>query len=112
MHRHITYYTHNQLSARVDSTCASPQINFLVEVHGRMQDLPGGLGEWHVAKRLATRGVAERLLGGFLGMLPREILFKWCNLVRFGAYFHTFFTLKKSRNIHFNIHSYQNNDKL
>ena len=27
-------------------------------------------------------------------MLPRENVFEWCNLVRFGAYFHTFFTLK------------------
>ena len=27
------------------------------------------------------------LIGGFGGMLPREIFFKWCNLVRFGVYF-------------------------
>ena len=50
-----------------------------------MQDLPfggqlfGGLGEFHDAKRLATRGVAKRLLGGFGGMLP-ENFFEWCNL--------------------------------
>ena len=31
---------------------------------------------------------------------PRKF-FKWCNLVRFGAYFHKNFTLKKSRRIHF-----------
>ena len=36
MHRHITYYTFTQLSARVDSTSASHQINFLVVVHGRI----------------------------------------------------------------------------
>ena len=39
MHRHITYSvrtTHNQLSARVDSTSASPQINFLVGGFGGM----------------------------------------------------------------------------
>ena len=27
------------------------------------------------------------LLGGFGGMLPREIFLKWCNLVRFRVYF-------------------------
>ena len=46
---------------------------------------------------LATRGVAMRLLGGFGGMLPRNF-FEWCNLVRFGEYFHNFFTFKKSKN--------------
>ena len=50
---------------------------------------------------LATRGVAMRLLGGFGGMLPRKIFWEWCNLVRFGAYFHIFFTFKKSKNIIF-----------
>ena len=41
----------------------------------------------HGAKRHAGRGKATRLLGGFGGMLPRENLKKWCNLVRFGVYF-------------------------
>ena len=63
----------------------------------------GRLGELHAAKLLATRGVARRLLGEFGGMLPREIFFKCCNLVRFGAYFHEFFTLKKPKNIYFFI---------
>ena len=39
---------------------------------------------------------AMRLLGRFGGMLPRKKFFEWCNLVRFGAYFHNFFTFKKS----------------
>ena len=30
-----------------------------------------------------------------------KIFFEWCNLVRFRAYFHTFFTFKKSKNIVF-----------
>ena len=50
---------------------------------------------------LATCRVAMRLLGGFGGMLPRKIFFEWCNLVRFGAYFHEYFILKKSKNIIF-----------
>ena len=37
---------------------------------------------------------------GFGGMLPRNF-FEWCNPVRFGAYFHKFFTFKKSKNIIF-----------
>ena len=36
-------------------------------------------GYLHSAKRHAGRG-ATRLLGGFGGMLPREIFFKWCVL--------------------------------
>ena len=55
------------------------------------------LGGWGIA----TRGVAMRLLGGFGGMLPRKFFFELCNLVRFGAYFHKFFTFKKSKNIIF-----------
>ena len=74
----------------MDSTSAFHQINFLVVVHGRIQDLPrgggatflGGLGELHAAKQLETRGVTKCLLGGFGGMLPRQNFFDWCNLVR------------------------------
>ena len=44
-------------------------------------------GYLHGAKRHAARGEATRLLGGFGGMLPREIFLKWCNLVRFREYF-------------------------
>ena len=38
---------------------------------------------------------------GVRGMLDRKIFFEWCNLVRFEAYFHKFFTFKKSKNIIF-----------
>ena len=75
---------------------------------GFNNQLFGGLGELHALKRLATHGVAKRLLGGMEACFP-ENFFKWCNLVRFGAYFHKFFTLKKSKSIHF---LYKNNDKL
>ena len=44
---------------------------------------------------LATRGVAMHLLGGFGGMLPRK------NFLNGGAYFHKFFTFKKSKNVIF-----------
>ena len=67
--------------------------------HGRMQDLLRGaqlfwgLGKLHAGK--AARGVTTLLLGRFWGMpspqLPKNI-FKWCNLVRFGVYFHNIFT--------------------
>ena len=73
---------------------------FSALVHGRMQDLPwgvqlfGGVGELHAAKRLATRGVAKRLLTDSGSCFP-EIFFNWCNLVCFGAYFHKKFYFKK-----------------
>ena len=103
MHRHITYYMHNQLSARVGS-----QINFSV-VHGRMQDLPRGAnyfclgGGW-----LATRGVAIRLIGGFGGMFPRKFIWNgaiWCVL----EHIFIIFLLSKSLKISF---LYKNNYKL
>ena len=49
------------------------------------------------------------LLGGFGGMLPREIFFKWCNLVRFGVYFDQILSLKNFKNYHF---LYKNFKKL
>ena len=41
----------------MDSTSASPQINFLVVVHGHMQDLPRGVNFWG-AGRVACREAA------------------------------------------------------
>ena len=84
---------HNQLSARVDSSSASPQINFLVVVHGRMQNLPWGPTFWEAGR------IACREARGFGGMLPPEFLFEWCNLVRFRAYFHNFLLLLYDRNL-------------
>ena len=51
-------------------------------------------GYVHGAKRHAARGKATRLLGAFGGMLPRENLKKWCNLVRFREYFAKIFVKK------------------
>ena len=83
MDKEVLHANSNQLSASVDSTSASPQINFLVVVHGRMKNLPRGeptfweaTGELHAAKQIATLVVAKRLLGGFGGLLSR-IFFKW-----------------------------------
>ena len=38
---------------------------------------------------------------GVRGHASPKKFFEWCNLVRFGAYFHRFFTYKKSENIIF-----------
>ena len=38
---------------------------------------------------------------GVRGHASPKFFFEWCNLVRFGAYFHKFFTFKKSKNIIF-----------
>ena len=41
------------------------------------------------------------LLGGFGGMLPREKIFKRCNLVRFRVYFDQILSLFFFKNYHF-----------
>ena len=53
-------------------------------------------------------GEATRLLGGFGGMLPREIFKKWCNLVRFREYFAKILSKNNLNNSHF---LYKNNRK-
>ena len=63
-------------------------------------------GYLHGAKRHAARGEATRLLGGFGGMLPREIFLKWCNLVRFREYLLKFCQKNNLKNSHF---LYKNN---
>ena len=82
----------------MDSTSASPQIIFLVVVHGSMYDLTRVGGNFLGAGRVACREAAcdawhsQAFARGFGGMLPRGNFFKWFNLVCFGAYFHKLFT--------------------
>ena len=96
MHRHITYYN-NQLSARVDS-----QINFSVVVHGRMQDLSTGTNYFFFLGGGACDAWRSHAFArGVRGHASPEIFWEWSNLVRSGAYFHKFFTFKKSKNIIF-----------
>ena len=49
---------------------------------GTRDQLFGGMGKLHAAKRLANRGVAKRLLGLFGGMRPREFFF----IMQLGAF--------------------------
>ena len=96
MHRHITYYTQStvcqgRFSNKFLSSSSWAYAGF---AKGGQLFFGGGWG-------IATRGVAMRLLGGFGGMLPRKFFFELCNLVRFGVYFHKFFTFKKPKNIIF-----------
>ena len=105
MHRHITYYTqstvcHGGFYERICSNKFLSSSPWAYAGFAKGGQLFGGL---------ATRGVAMRLLWGFGGILPRKKIFEWCNLVCFGAYFHKFFTFKKSKNIHL---LYKNIDKL
>ena len=93
LHRHITYYTQSTVckggfSNKFISSSSWAYAGFAKE--GQPSFFWGGGG-----RGLATRGVARRLLGGFGGMLPRKKIFEWCNLVRFGAYFHNFFYFQK-----------------
>ena len=86
------------------------QINFSVVVHGRMQDLPRGANYFFLGggAKIATRGVAMRLLGGFGDMFPRKIFLNgaiWCVLE------HIFINFLLSKNLK-NSFLYKNNYKL
>ena len=96
MHRHITYYTQSTVCQGGFSNkfLSSSSWAYAGFAKGDQLFFWGGGG-------LATRGVAMRLIGGLGGMLPRKKNFELCNLVYFGAYFHKFFTFKKSKNIIF-----------
>ena len=88
MHRHITYYT--QSVARVDS-----QINFSVVVHGRMQDLPRGANYFFGGVGAACDAWRSHAFArGVRGNASPKFFLEWYNLVRFGVYFHNFFTFK------------------
>ena len=69
----------------------------------------------YAAKRLVTRGVAMRLIGGggcFWACFTEKKFLNgaiWCVLEHIFIHFLPFFILKKSKNIHF---LYTNNDKL
>ena len=96
MHRHITYYTQSTVCQGVFSNKFLSSSSWAYAGFAK-----GGQLFFFFGGGLATLFVAMRLLRGFGGMLPRKKNFEWCNLVRFGAYFHNFFTFKKSKNIIF-----------
>ena len=74
----------------------------MYQLQGRPQDLGGGprIFFFEIWK-FACRGMA--LLGGFEGMLPRENLYKWCNLVHFDIYLDQIFYFKKFQKVPFFI---------
>ena len=96
MHRHITYYTQSTVYQRGFSNkfLSSSSWAYAGFAKGGQLFFMGGGG-------LATRGVTKRLLGGSGACFPKIFWGEWCNLVRFGAYFHKCFTFKKSKNIFF-----------
>ena len=78
------------------------QINFSVVVHGRMQDLLRGANYFFLGGGAACDAWRSHAFArGVRGHGSAIFFFEWCNLVRFGAYFHKFFTFKKSKNIIF-----------
>ena len=97
MHRHITYYTQSTVCQRGFSNkfLSSSSWAYAGFAKGANYIFFGGGGV------LATRGVAKRLLGGSGACFPKFFGGDLCNLVRFGAYFHKFFTYEKSKNIIF-----------
>ena len=61
------------------------------------------IGEKYTSRlRDVLRGALRRdLLGGFGGMCPREKIFKWCNLVRFGVYLDHILSLQNFKSYYF-----------
>ena len=102
MHRHITYYTQSTVSQGGFSNkfLSSSSWAYAGFAKGGNYYLGGG--------RVATHGIATRLLGGFGGMLPRKNFFNgaiWCVL----EHIFIIFLLSKSLKISF---LYKNNYKL
>ena len=72
MHRHLTYYTQSTVCQsgfyqRIPSNILLSSSPWAYAGFAKGGELSGGLGEWHAAKRLVTRGVAMRLLGRVWG---------------------------------------------
>ena len=65
-------------------------------------------GNLHVAKQHAAHGEAMWFVRGVRGHVPRENLFKWCNLVRFGVYLDQILCLKNFKNYHFLYKNFKN----
>ena len=97
MHRHITYYTQSTVcqggfSVKFLSSSLWAYAGFVKGGQLYFFFLGGGACDaWrsHAFAR-EVRGHASQ-----------NFFFEWCNLVRFGACFHNFFTFKKSKNIIF-----------
>ena len=98
MHRHITYYTQSTVcqggfSNKFLSSSSWAYAGF-VEGGQLFFFFGGGGGACDAWRSHAfARGVRGH------GFTKKK--FEWCNLVRFGAYFHKIFTFKKSKNIIF-----------
>ena len=88
-----------------------PDVQVLWYRQGRPQDLGGGgpriffsdLGICMSRSDMLRMAKPCALLGGFGGMLPREIFLKRCNLVRFWVYFDQILSLFFSKNAIFYI---------
>ena len=95
MHRYITYYTQSTLCKGIFSN------KFLSSSSWAYAGFAKGGANYFYLGEGGLRGVDMRLLWGFRSMVARNFFFEWCNLVRFGAYFHKIFTFKQSKNIIF-----------
>ena len=113
MHRLITCYTQSTVcqSGFYERISSNKLLSSSPGAHSRFSkggQLFGGLGELHdEAACDACR--SQAFARGDRGHASPRKKIEWCNLIRFGAYFHNFFTLKKSKNMYF---LYKNNDKL
>ena len=86
MHRHITYYTQSivcqgGVSSKFLSSSSWAYAGFAKG--GQLFFLEGGACDAWRSNAFAR---------GVWGHASPKFFFEWCNLVRFGAYFHTFHT--------------------
>ena len=77
MHKHIMYYTQSTVcqSGSYERNSSKTFLSsrpwaYVGFAQGELNFF-WGIGKLHAAKRLATHGVAKRLLGRFGGMLPQ-----------------------------------------
>ena len=61
-----------------------------------MQDLPRGWGNYFWGEGACDALRSHAFARGVWEHVSPKNFWEWCNLVRFGAYFHKFFTFKKS----------------
>ena len=95
MHRHITYYIQSTVCQGGFSN------NFLINSSWAYAGfaMGGGATIFFLGGGACDAWRRHAFARGVRGHASPKKNFEWCNFVRFGAYFHNFFTFKKSKNV-------------
>ena len=98
MHRHITYYTQSTVCQGGFSNKFLSSSSF---AHAGFAKGGGATIFFFWGGGACEAWRSHAFARGVRGHASLKKFFEWCNLVRFRAYFHRFFTFKKSENIIF-----------